>query len=130
MTDREAASLLLRELAKKVRELSEEEWTAISRGAFRVRIELTGKPTRRIVPPSPNFNAEGVAATLRDLDTIDAGMSLLARECPTRDDLVRLARYIDVPAEKRDTIERLRERIVDGTIGYRLRSEAIRGTKP
>ncbi len=34
---------------------------------------------------------------------------------------------LDIPLLQRDNIEKLQEKIIESTIGYRLRSEAIQG---
>jgi len=45
----------------------------------------------------------------------------------TRRNLEALARSFEVPVRKEDNLERLRDRIIDATIGARLNSQAIRG---
>ena len=45
----------------------------------------------------------------------------------TKADVERAARQLKVATIKTDTYERLMQRIVDATVGYRLRAEAIRG---
>jgi hypothetical protein len=39
-----------------------------------------------------------------------------------------LAAALDLPAMKSDTVDRLRNRIVEAVIGYKLRSSAVRGS--
>ena len=47
---------------------------------------------------------------------------------PTKRELESLARQLDLPVRSRDTIALLQEKIIEGTIGFRLRSKAVRGT--
>ena len=57
----------------------------------------------------------------------DEAMDLLIGSGHTRPDLVAVARALEAPSQKGDTVQRLRERIVEAAVGYRLRSQAIRG---
>jgi hypothetical protein len=43
--------------------------------------------------------------------------------------LRRVALALDLPVNRSDNMERLRDRIIEGLIGYRLRSAAIRGSR-
>lgn len=54
------------------------------------------------------------------------GYELIERECPTRVHLEALAKIIDIPVTKRDNIEHIKKKIVENTIGYKLRSDAVR----
>ncbi len=73
------------------------------------------------------LSPEQVAETLRSLDTREEGLRILTDFCSARKDLQSLAIYIDIPNSRRDSIPTLRERIIEATIGYRLRSRAIQG---
>ena len=44
-----------------------------------------------------------------------------------RDALESMARYLNLPVQRDDTVERLRAKIVENLIGARLRSDAIQG---
>ncbi|WP_143854133.1 hypothetical protein [Nostoc sp. 'Peltigera membranacea cyanobiont' 210A] len=91
-------------------------------------LELKSEPLKieqgvDIAKPSP----EQVAETLQNLGTREEGFRILTDLCPARKDLQSLAKYIDIPNSKRDSIQTLRERIIQATIGYRLTSRAIQG---
>jgi hypothetical protein len=69
-----------------------------------------------------------VATELQQLSTRDAGDLLLRQKAPIRRELESLARYLNLPVQRDDTVERLRAKIVvENTIGSRLRSDAIQG---
>lgn len=76
---------------------------------------------------SSSVDADVVRSDLSRLDTREAGIEYLDRLDLTRESLRRLATELDLPATRADTVERLRDRIVEGLIGYRLRSSAVRG---
>lgn len=91
-------------------------------------LELKSEPLKieqgvDIAKPSP----EQVAETLQNLDTREEGLRILTDFCSAKKDLQSLAIYIDIPNSKKDSIQTLRERIIEATIGYRLRSRAIQG---
>ncbi len=76
---------------------------------------------------SEPLKIEEVAETLQKLDTREEGLRILTDLCPAKKDLQSLAIHIDIPNSKKDSIQTLRERIIEATIGYRLRSKAIQG---
>jgi hypothetical protein len=43
-------------------------------------------------------------------------------------DLENILRKLDIPFQKKDSMERLKDKIIEGTIGFRLRSQAIQGS--
>lgn len=76
------------------------------------------------------FNEDSLrelVAKLRGLPSREEGESLLQCEAPNRRSLEILARYLQLPVQRDDTVERLRSKIVESTIGSRLRSNAIQG---
>lgn len=130
MDQRDLLSALLKEMAKAVRDMSDDDLAALRNGEVRIQLTPTEKAANTKKEPLRDFHPSGIVASLRQADTFDAGLTILERECATKEHLIRLAREIDIPAEKRDTVERLRERIVDATIGFRLRSQAIQSSRP
>jgi len=70
---------------------------------------------------------EKLSELLRKTSTREEGFKILDDFCNTREALQNLASYIDVPNNKKDTKLILRGRIVERTIGFRLRSQAIQG---
>jgi len=57
-------------------------------------------------------------------------LAVLLELAPLRAELKALATDMDLPVPKSDTVGRLRDRIVEATIGFRLRSQAIRSVDP
>jgi hypothetical protein len=68
-----------------------------------------------------------VRAELGEMDSREAGLLFLDQLRLGRDDLRRLVSALDLPVSHSDNMDRLRARIVEGLIGYRLGSQAIRG---
>ena len=68
-----------------------------------------------------------IASRLRAELSRDTGYSLLSAEVRNRKTLEALARFLQLPVQRDDTVERLRAKIIENTIGSRLRSAAIQG---
>ena len=45
----------------------------------------------------------------------------------SKDDMARLARQLDIQVQKSDSADQLKARIIESTIGFRIRSAAIQG---
>jgi len=48
-------------------------------------------------------------------------------KCHSKIDIENIAKKLDVPFQKKDSIEKLKYKIIERTIGFRLRSQAIQG---
>jgi hypothetical protein len=121
-------SELLIQLGKAVSKLSDEEIAAILDGKKRITVVLEEKKLPD--PKKVNHTREGLLellAKLRIVDTREAAISLIEQSNPTRQDLAFIARELDTPVQKIDDIARLKEKIVEATIGFKLRSKAIQG---
>jgi len=70
---------------------------------------------------------EKLKDNLYNMNNREDGLFLLERHSPTRSRLEALAKLLDISVTKRDSVEHIRTKIVDTTIGFRLRSKAIRG---
>lgn len=126
MNDVESSIAVLREISNFLRRLSDEEVRQLAAGE--ARIVLDSKKTR----PSTRSKERGsvnIARTIEVLGTKatrEEGLSYLEQLHLTRMNLRRLADAMDLPVPKSDTVDRLTDRIIEATIGYRLRSAAIR----
>lgn len=85
----------------------------------------TGTPPKRLT----DQEAKEILYHLNLAPTREDGIEILNKDCKTRSRLVALARAADLPVQKRDKVLTIRDRIIEATIGYRLRSRAIRGAE-
>jgi hypothetical protein len=69
----------------------------------------------------------GLGVQLRRLESREDGSRLLTRLQLNKNELEELARLMDLPVLREDDAERLREKIVEASIGSRLNSQAVRG---
>ncbi|OPL14552.1 MAG: hypothetical protein AVO38_11320 [delta proteobacterium ML8_D] len=65
---------------------------------------------------------------LHGFSTRDEGERYLEQLCRTKEDLLRIARYLDLPAQKKEPIKQIKDKLIESTIGFRVRSAAVQGT--
>jgi hypothetical protein len=131
-TDLEDRLLLrvMRRLISELEVLSVDDLAALAR--HKGTILSTGTPSSQ----SPSA-ATKVDLTRDQIDTIrrrldalptrEAGEQMLNAEVQGRSQLIQIAKAIDIPVNKRHTIQEIIEKIATATIGFRTRSAAIRG---
>jgi hypothetical protein len=77
------------------------------------------------------ISIKDIAQRLNELNSREEGLSMinqyLTGKKAVKKDLQKLAEYLKIPQYQKYTIQELQEKIIECTIGYRLRSEAIRG---
>jgi hypothetical protein len=72
-------------------------------------------------------NLYGVVDQVRQLESREQGLDFLRSAQLNKIELERLARLMDLPVRREDDADRLRQMIVEASIGSRLNSRAIRG---
>ncbi|MFV8755733.1 hypothetical protein ACNOYE_34715 [Nannocystaceae bacterium ST9] len=129
-----ALTKVLRSIADQVERLPNDTVRALASGDADVKLVVTVKPEREAgsLDAAPAASTSEVSfgeleAKLRACETRDAGLTLLAEAFATKRGLERFAKHLDASVQKHDTVEVLRDKVVSTTIGYRLRSAAIRG---
>jgi hypothetical protein len=123
-----AAIALMRQIGSLLRSLSPEEIDDLASGRARITIEQKSRASgasRRVSQEMPDPDL--VRSRLSALPSREEGRAYLDSLKLNRPSLRRLALALDLPVPRTDSVERIKDRIVEGTIGYRLRSEAIRG---
>lgn len=116
-------------IADEMRTWSDADLAAFVAGERELRIGAPRRRQRRSRPADEEVQAqvERVRSALGEMDNRAEGIEYLERTDLSRDGLRRLVAALDLPVSHSDNMERLRNRIVEALIGYRLRSEAIRG---
>jgi len=108
---------------------SQEDLDMLAKGDAKLTLSTTS--TRKSVNKSKDFNIfvenDLIVKNLYKVASRKAAYELLDEAKLTKAELEDLARYIDIPVSQRDNISRIKERIVENTVGHRLRSEAIQG---
>ena len=131
--DKQAMAVLIRQFAELVEGLEEVDIDEILRRQLKLKLvsEHTAKRGSRYEKRGggESVTTAEMKEKLSVLVTREAAESYLDSVAPRKVDLITLARYLKIPIHNSDTVERLRDKIVDSTVGFRLRSHAIRGDK-
>jgi hypothetical protein len=72
-----------------------------------------------------NINLGELETSLRSMSSREEGFKLLESFLGTKKALEHFAREIDTPLLKSDKIDLIKKKIIEATIGYRLRSNSI-----
>lgn len=121
---------LLNIIGKFISKLSKQEVNDLIQERSQL-VLASKKKTRKSTPKQQLTDQETkeILNRLNEAATREEGRQILEKDCKFKSDLEILARSADLPVQKRDTVSILRDRIIEATIGYRLRSRAIRGGK-
>ncbi len=128
--DVQLVATILRELANQIEALRIEDVEGILAGSKRLDIKITSS---RNASDEAKVNRRSEdellkdGKTLHEMKTREEGERFLRANYNTRADLVLLAKAIDVPVHKTDTVDMVIEKIVEATIGFRIRSAAVQG---
>jgi hypothetical protein len=129
--DSQALANLLRRLAETVERSTPTELAALLEGDAEIALNRV-KPRRGSQrahsngTSGPDRDLAAIVSELRELTSRVGGLNLLDRSDLSKKDLEDLARLMDLPVLREDSSERLRQRIVEQSIGARLNSQAIR----
>ncbi|WP_426801940.1 hypothetical protein [Xanthomonas campestris] len=119
---------LFRRLTEALHMLSEEELRKLSDPQFAVEIRAV---RRRAKDDSslllPDKTAEDAIAEITLMSSRQDAQALLDLKFSSKKALELIARKLDIPIVRQDKIEDLRDKIVEATVGARMRSQAIQG---
>lgn len=122
------AAILLRQAAKAVEALTEEEKASLLAGeaSFRIAIESKTRP-RRTQQSTGEIDVVALRARLESSRSRDEAQRILEEMSLSKVALQKITKAFELNCMKDDSVSRLVERIVDATVGFRLRSQAIQG---
>ena len=127
MAEMEKTAEVLRKISSFLRTLTDDQVDDLITG--QVKLTLTENPRRKPYSSRTSDAKPDINRLRQDLEskaTREEGIALLDDLALTRESLRSIASALDLPTPRTDTVARLKDRIVDATIGYRLRSDAIR----
>lgn len=129
MDSRELIVKILSDLTREITSLSDEELKKVSDGEY--LISLAVKPRARSTRSEDisETDKQNIVSDLGQAETREDGIQVLEDALKNRKELESLAKFLDVSVLKQDKVEYIREKIVEATIGARLRSQAIQGKK-
>ena len=119
---------LLRNVARQIQAMDEATLNRVLEGGFRIDADLPSKP--KPIKKQSACSAEQISelkAALSKIDSHEEARRAIGNSFGSRAQLVSFARALDIPAPKNATSAELKERLVEATVGFRVRSAAIRG---
>ena len=122
---------LLRDCAKHIQTLSQEEFEDLLTGAAKIELKTVRRSAgkgRREKEKMPKSMLSEHRNALENMKTREEGEIFLNKICKSRDNLLYLTKYLDLPIQNSDDLDRLKDKIIEATIGYRVRSAAIQKT--
>lgn len=130
-TNAKVFASLLRKIAREIESLSDTELQNMeeSIGPLFSQRSRSGGNKKRVKEGGVDtqLDVNDVVEKMRSLKGRDEGVALLWAAAPTKAKLTLVAKALDVPVLKQNTAEEIVAKIVETTIGFRIRSAAIRG---
>ena len=119
---------LLRNVARQIQAMDEATLNRVLEGGFRIDAGLPSKPKPTSKPSAcSDEQINKLKAALNEIDNHEEARRVIGNSLGSRAQLVGFARALDIPAPKNSTSEELKDRLVEATVGFRVRSAAIRG---
>ncbi|WP_229893370.1 hypothetical protein [Rahnella laticis] len=118
---------LFRELQDAVLELSDGELEKVISGEFQFSLKIVKKKNINNSKASliDNFSYDKLLDLLNKCDSREQGNELLSRELNTKSEYEKFARHVEVAVMKSDKVDKIRDNIIESTVGAKLRSDAI-----
>ena len=119
---------LFRNFARQIQAMDEETLGRVLEGGFRIDADLPSKPKQaRKQSACSDEQLRDLREALSKIDNHEEAKRAIGESLSSRAQLVSFARALDVPAPKNSTSDELKDRLVEATVGFRVRSAAIRG---
>ena len=119
---------LLRNVARQIQAMDEKTVNRVLEGGFRIDADLPSESkTASKQSACSDEQINELKAALSKIDSHEEARLVIGNSLGSRAQLVSFARALDIPAPKNSTSEELKDRLVEATVGFRVRSAAIRG---
>lgn len=126
--------IILDAISDRLSKLSKSELNSIVNGSSEIEISIVKKEIKNKTVKSNDRNISSkadmldlIVSRLGEVTSREAGIIILEEIIPLKNDLESFAKYIDVVVNKSDRVENVKSKIVDATVGAKLRSGAIQG---
>ncbi len=125
----EKVRIIFRRIAEVLESLPEDELSRLADPSCALEIRAVRRKAKD-APTVPALGAEidEIIKEITSLATRTDAQELLAARYPARKTLEQIARHLDIPIAKQDKADSLRDKIVEATVGARIRSQTIQGT--
>ena len=129
-TTKQAVLVLLKQLVRQIQSMDDRQFSEVIAGT--AKLEVRAVRSKRAFPSTKHHRLSDkelrwLGETLKSFGTREEGNQLLEEWITSKADVARLARQLDVSVQKSDSADQIRARIIESTIGFRIRSAAIQG---
>ena len=121
---------LLHDLARQVATMDDDKFEKLLSGESRLEVHVAGESHKEKREKRKRTSMEDLQRlhnSLRNTETREQARELIDGCLYTKEDLFQFARLLDVPFPKTATIDNLKVRLVEATVGFRIRSAAVQG---
>ena len=123
---------ILNQLIQALRELSDEDFDRLMTGDLEASIAFVEPAPRhrnRRPPAAPADDAalEAVHAQLTAAGSREEGLRIVEEAFAGKERLFAFAKWLDLPVQRNDAAQRIRDKVVTQTVGRRLSGRAVRG---
>lgn len=120
----------LRRLVDAVELLSEEDFSKLGDESYNIEIRLTRKRNKEVATePTQEVDLAHIVEKLTNLSSREEAQQFLDANFSSRKSVETIARKLDIPISKQDKVESLRDKVIEATVGARIRSMAIQRGK-
>jgi hypothetical protein len=131
-TGKNTALAVLKAVTKFISTINEDDAEALASGTASLTLARAKKSSGQAElemddPKTGTRNYDHLRDDLSAATSTDAGAAILHDAQLSRSELERLARLLDLPVMKQDSVGRLEEKVIEALIGSRLNSRAVRG---
>lgn len=122
---------IFRHVAKRLSQLTDRDVTDLlsGEGTLDIRIKRS-PPKKKQSTKAPAVRVDEAVKRLQTMRSREAGIAYLDEVHASKTWLEELSRALDLPVQRSDSVDKLRTRVIEGTIGYKLRSRAVHGREP
>lgn len=121
------AASAFRRLAAAIERMSDEELARLNEPGTEIEIKVLRRRPKEEPPAEAKLDLSEIVAKLTSSASRSDASKFLDDSFGSKKALDQIARHLDVVVLKQDKAETLRDKIIEATVGARLRSEAIQG---
>lgn len=121
---------LLRDFARQIQAMDDAQIERILAGELRIEVRAPEKERAKAREGKARCSdpeIESLRRELQEAGSREQARALIDRYLHSKADLVHFARVLDISAPQKSSSDDIKTRLVESTVGYRLRSAAIRG---
>ena len=121
--------IIFRRIAEALDMLSDDDLKKLSDPQYVIEMKAIRRRAKdEPSQPTLDTSADDAIAQITLLPNRREAQAVLDSRFPSKKAIEMIARRLDIPIVRQDKVEELRDKIVEATVGARIRSQAIQGT--